>query len=493
MTRAGSRDPAGEPHGAMPHHWKVLAVPSLAVFAVLLDFTIVSIAFPDIRRSFPGTSLGELSWILSAYAIVFAAFLAAAGRLADRFGRRRFFLSGVAVFLVASAACGAALTAPVLIAMRAVQGVGAAILFPTSLALLLAAFPPRQRATATAIWSAAGAVAAALGPSLGGLLVAALGWRAIFFLNLVIGLPGAARARSLLHESRTPDAPFPDIAGAVVLSVGVGALALGLVEGNAWGWTSERTLLALGSAPLLLGVAVMRSARHRAPILAPALFGIRSFRAASTAYSLFAVGFFSLLFTNALFLTGVWHYSVLHAGVAATPAPLVTAIAAPIGGRLADRHGPRVVAIPGALGFALGTLLYAVTTSPNGSYAREFLPGALVMGVGIGLAVAGFAAGTVAELPRHLYATASAIAAALRQIGAALGIAAVVLVIGGAPHDITGFHRVWVLMTGTSTLAAIVGLLIRPVHSSPAATRTTRSKTLAPDSATPRRLPEGAE
>ena len=435
----------------------VLVVTSLAVFLVLLDFTIVSLAFPAIHRSFPDASLGELSWILTAYAIVFAAFMVTAGRLADREGCRRLFLFGVAVFVVASAACAAAPSAAALIAMRAVQGLGAAILFPTSLALLLAATPPGRRAMATAIWSAAGAVAAALGPSLGGVLVAWLGWRAVFFINVAIGLPGLARARSL-PDAGAQRGPAPDLVGAAVLSAGIGIIVLGLVEGNAWHWTSPRILAALAAAPLLLGIALTRSTRHPAPALELRLFRIRSFRSASAGYALFAVGFFGLLLTNALFLTEVWRYSILQTGIAATPAPLVTALTAPLGGRLADRHGPRAVAVPGAVAFALGTLVYATQTRPHGAYAQDFLAAALVMGVGIGLAVAGFAAGTVAELPRDLYATATAVAAAMRQIAAALGIAAIVLLLGPAPHDIAGFHRAWALMAASSLMAAVLGV-----------------------------------
>src|SRR5215470_9848576 len=188
----------------MERRWQVLLVTSVAVFMSFLDVTIVNIAFPDIRSSFPHDSLSQLSWILNAYSIVFAAALVPAGRLADRLGRRRFFFLGVFVFLAASVVCGAAPSVDMLIAARAVQAVGGAMLVPASLGLLLPEFPLERRATAIALWSATGAIAAATGPSLGGLLVDWQGWRAVFFVNLLIGLPALLPARALLRESREP-------------------------------------------------------------------------------------------------------------------------------------------------------------------------------------------------------------------------------------------------------------------------------------------------
>src|ERR1700759_5416009 len=181
----------------MQRKWLVLAVTSVAVFMSFLDATIVNIAFPSIRASFPGAGLGELSWVINAYNIVFASLLVPAGRLADRVGRKRLFLAGVALFLAASAACGLPPSVGALTAARAVQAIGAAALVPTSLGLLLPEFPLAQRATATALWGATGGIAAATGPALGGVLIAAFNWRAVFFVNLFIGLPALIPARRL--------------------------------------------------------------------------------------------------------------------------------------------------------------------------------------------------------------------------------------------------------------------------------------------------------
>src|SRR5215210_5184003 len=262
----------------MQRKWQVLLVTSVAVFMSFLDVTIVNIAFPDIRASFGDSSLASLSWILNAYNIVFAALLVPAGRLADRFGRRRTFVAGLLTFLAASVAAGLAPSVEVLVGARVVQAAGAAPLVPTSLALLLPEFPLSQRATATGIWGATGAIAAALGPSLGGALVDTAGWRWVFFVNLAIGLPALIPARRLLREAREPSpGPLPDGVGAGLLVAAVALLSLGIVKGEDWGWGSGRVAGALAAGVVLLVLFGVRSSRHPAPVVEPALFRVRSF------------------------------------------------------------------------------------------------------------------------------------------------------------------------------------------------------------------------
>src|SRR5215470_17001919 len=280
----------------MARRWQVLLVTAVAVFMSFLDVTIVNIAFPDIRASFPESSLAALSWILNAYAIVFAAALVPAGRLADRFGRRRFFFLGTLLFLAASVVCGAAGSVDVLIAARTVQALGGALLVPASLSLVLPEFPLERRATATALWGATGAVAAAVGPSLGGVLVDATSWRWVFFVNLAIGLPALIPARRLLHETRDEHpGPLPDALGVVLLVAGVALLSLGIVEGKDWGWDSARVLGSLAAAALLLIAFLVRSARHPAPVVDLGLLRVRSFAVANAGVFLFALGFYALL------------------------------------------------------------------------------------------------------------------------------------------------------------------------------------------------------
>jgi EmrB/QacA subfamily drug resistance transporter len=458
-------------HGAsrgalMARRWQILLVTSVGVFMTFLDVTIVNIAFPDLEASFPESSLAQLSWILNAYAIVFAAALVPAGRLADRFGRRRFFFAGLLLFLAASVICGAAGSVEVLIGARVVQALGGAMLVPASLALVLPEFPLERRATATALWGATGAVAAAAGPSLGGLLVDWQGWRAVFYVNLLIGLPALVPARRLLRESREPQASLPDALGAVLLAGGVGALALGIVEGPDWGWSSTRVVGAFAASAVLLGVFVRRSARHPAPVIELSLFRVRSFAVANAGGFVFALGFYALLLCNVLFLTGVWGYSILEAGIALTPGPLMAAVAAPIGGRLSDRFGQRFVAVPGGLAFAAGALLFTLGMGEQASYVKDFLPATLLTGTGVGLSFAAFGSAAVAELPRSRYATGGAISNCFRQIGAVLGISALIVVLGtpSVADPLGDFHRAWALMALTGALAAVIGIALGRVH-----------------------------
>ncbi|HEY3002931.1 MAG TPA: MFS transporter [Kribbellaceae bacterium] len=457
----------------MSRPWKVVLVTSVAVFMALLDVTIVNIAFPDIRRSFPADPLADLSWILNAYNVVFAAALVPAGRLADRFGRRRFFLAGIVVFLAASVACAAAGTVIVLVIARIVQAVGAAVLVPTSLSLVLPEFPPAKRATATALWTATGAVAAATGPSLGGLLVDWQGWRWVFLVNLVIGLPALLPAARLLRESKDEQATgWPDLAGTVLLATAVAALALAMVKGQDWGWGSARVLGGLIAFGVLTGAFTIRSTRHAAPVIDLSLFRIRSFSVANAGAFVFGVGFFAQLLNGVLFLTGVWGYSALKAGVALTPGPIAAAVCAPVAGRLADRFGQRVIAIPGCVLFAAGALLLALSTATERHYVTNYLPGLVLAGAGIGFALPAFGSAAVAELPPARFATGSGVAACFRQLGAVVGIAGLVAVLGATTEPLDAARRAWVLISVTGAVAALTGAALGRISTRPTARAT---------------------
>ena len=322
---------------------------------------------------------------------------------------------------------------------------------------MLPEFPLEKRATATALWGATGAVAAATGPALGGLLVGWQSWRWVFFVNLLIGIPALVPARRILRETpRAGRRRCPDALGAVLLAVGVGALALAIVQGPDWGWSSARVIGAFVLSAVSLVLFLVRSSRHPAPVIELSLFKVRSFAVANAGGFVFALGFYALLLCNVLFLTGVWGYSIVKAGVAVTPGPLMAALSAPIGGRLSDRFGQRVVAVPGGLVFAAGALLFATTVDASSAYATEFLPATILTGIGVGLSFASFGSAAVAELPRDRFATGGAINNTFRQIGAALGISALIAVLGPAAGvDISHFHRAWALM-------AITGGRLRP-------------------------------
>jgi len=449
----------------MARRWIVLLITSVAVFMALLDVTIVNIAFPSIRRTFAGAPLSDLSWILNAYNVMFAAALVPAGRLADRFGRRRFFLAGIVVFLLASVACAAAGSVGMLIAARTVQALGAAVLMPTSLSLVLPEFPPARRATAIALWTATGAVAAATGPSLGGVLVDWQGWRWVFLVNVIIGAPALVPAVRVLREGRAEHATgWPDLPGAALLATGVGALALAVVKGQDWGWGSAGVLGCLGAALLLLAWFTIRSRHHAMPVIDLSLFRIRSFATATAGTFVFGIGFYAQLLNGVLFLTGVWGYSALSAGFALTPGPIAAALCAPIAGRLADRFGQRVLAVPGGLLYGCGALLLATRIGPAHAYLTAFLPGIVLAGIGIGLVLPAFGSAAVAELPPARFATGSAIAACARQIGAVVGIAGLVAVLRASGGPLEGAHTVWALVAAAGLVSAMVGVALGRVR-----------------------------
>lgn len=449
----------------MQRKWLVLAVTSVAVFMSFLDATIVNIAFPSIRASFPSASLGELSWVINAYNIVFASLLVPAGRLADRVGRKRVFLGGVVLFLAASAACGLAPSVGVLTIARAIQAAGAAALVPTSLGLLLPEFPLEQRATATALWGATGGIAAATGPALGGVLVSAFDWRAVFFVNLFIGVPAIVPARRLLREVREehPGA-FPSPLGIALLVGAIGTLSLALVDGGQWGWGSARIAGAFAAAAGLALAFVAHCARSRRPLVELSLFRVRSFAVATLGAFIFALSFFALLLSNALFLTGVWHYSSIRAGIALTPGPLMATLFSPIAGRLSDRFGQRVVAAPGGVVFALGCALFATRVGASPHYAATFLPATLLTGAGVGLTFGGFASAAVAELPRDRFSTGSGIFSMFRQLAAVIGIAVLVALLDAGGATIVTFHQVWALMIAGGVGSALTALCLGRVR-----------------------------
>jgi EmrB/QacA subfamily drug resistance transporter len=459
----------------MERHWRVLIVTAVAVFMGFLDVTIVNVAFPDIESSFSDASRSDLSWVLNAYNIVFAALLVPAGRLADLVGRRRMFLTGVVGFVVASVLCGVAPSLEWLVTARVLQAAAGAILVPTSLALLLPEFPAQKRATAVALWSATGAVAAALGPSLGGVLVDQIGWRWVFFVNVPIGLAALVPARRVLRERRDPSGILPDALGSLLLVAGVGALALGIVKGQEWGWESARVIGSFAAAALLLPGVVLRSARHRAPVIELGLFRRRSFAVANGGMFSFSTAFYALLLCNVLFLTQVWGFSILAAGFAVTPGPLMAATFAPLGGRLSDRFGQRVVALPGALLFATGCTLFATGLDGSPDYATEFLIPTMLTGAGVGLSFAAWGSAAVAELPPERFATGSAVLACVRQLGAVLGIAVLIAVLEGAAARgaLGGFAEAYTLMAGVAVLTALLALAlgrVRVVAPAPVAT-----------------------
>jgi EmrB/QacA subfamily drug resistance transporter len=441
----------------------VLAVVSAAVFMASLDLFVVNVAFPDIQRDFGGTSLANLSWVLNGYTIVFASLLVPLGRAADRLGRRRFFVGGLLLFVASSAAAAAAPSIVTLVAARVVQAVGAAALMPTSLALLLAEIPLEKRANAIGIWAATGGIAAAAGPPLGGLLVEA-SWRWVFLINLPVGLAAAVAASRVLRESSDPEhARRPDAAGAALLTAAVGLLALGLVKAPDWGWANDRTIAALAGSIVALASFVIRSARHPAPVVELPMLRVRSFSMAATAALLFSAGFGAMLLGGVLFLTQVWHYSVLEAGVAFAPGPFTAAVFALPAGRLGPRFGPHVLTALGCTIFGIGAAWWALRTGTHPAFASELLPGMILTGVGVGLTLPSVSAAAVSALPPARLATGSAVLQMARQLGIALGVAILIAIFGHpAPGDaLAHFHNGWWFIAGVALAGALAGSRIQ--------------------------------
>ena len=441
----------------------VLLVASLGVFMAFIDATIVNVAFPSIRLSFPTATLGSLSWVLNAYNVVFAAFLVPAGRFSDLLGRRRVFTVGVAIFTLASVLCAAAPSLGLLIAARVLQAFGAAAMVPASLALVLHAFGPARRAHAVALWGAIAAIAAGLGPAVGGLLVELQNWRLTFLVNLPIGLLAVFLAGRRLVESRAPGRrSMPDLAGAGLFALAIALLTFAIVEGPEQGWTSPLVLVPAAAAVLIGLLFARRCTWHPSPVFDIDLLRIRSFTAANTLSLLVGAGYFAYLLCNVLFLTTVWGYSELDAGLALTPAPFVAAAVARPLGRLIDRVGYAGVAIPGAIVWTTGVVLLLTVVGPTPDFVGQWLPIMAVLGVGAGATLPTLAAASVAAAPGERFATATALNSVARQLGAVLGVALLVAVVGTPnPHDaqavLDAFDNGWTFAAACLGSAVLLG------------------------------------
>ena len=453
----------------MLHHYRVLVIVSVATFVAGLDLFIVNIAFPSIQRDFAGTSDATLSWVLSGYAIVTAALLVPAGRIADLLGRKRLFVAGLVTFVFASALCAAAPGAGWLIAARVLQAAGGAILMPASLALVLAEFPPKQRALAVAVWSATGAIAAAAGPPIGALLVQA-SWRWVFLVNLPVGLVTVALAARVLSESRDPEARLvPDLLSAVLIAFASSALMLAIVQGQSWGWTSGRIVGLLASSVVLTAAFLYRSTRHVSPVLELGLFRSRAFSAANIASILFFAAFGAMLLSNVLFLTRVWHEDIIRAGLQISPGPITAAVFAVPGSILAGRFGQRVIAAVGALLFACGGAWWLTHVGLQPHYATAFLPGMLAGGAGVGFVIPTLASAVAGSLPPARFATGSAVYGMTRQFGIALGVAVLIAVLSGADKSgaLASFRNGWEVMMAAAIASSIAAVTIGRIRSEP--------------------------
>jgi EmrB/QacA subfamily drug resistance transporter len=437
----------------------VLAVASASSFLVYLDATIVNVAFPDIRASFSGATLAGLSWILSAYGLVFAALLVPGGRYADVVGGRRLFLAGLAAFTAGSVLCASAPSVPLLVAARVLQAAGGALLVPASQLLVMAAFPPEQRMKVIGVMAGVAALASALGPVLGGLMVDLGGWRLVFLVNLPIGLAALVLGRRMPAPPVRSMVSRPDLLGSLLAVAAVGALALGAVQGPVWGWGDPRTIASFVASALLTPLLVWRCARHPAPVLELGLFRGRSFSTGNVGALLLGTSFFGLVLANSLFLTQVWGYSVLRTGLAIAPGPLASAAAAIIAGRFTDRVDPRRFILPGAVISALAAVWLATQVGPEPAFLAEWLPATLLMGIGVGLGFATIVAVCVRDLGPAQLGIGSGMSATTRQLGAVLGVAVLIAILGPAPGS-DAYDAGWWAMGALALLAVVPIALI---------------------------------
>ncbi len=437
--------------------WLTLYLTSMGQAMAILQSSVLNIAFPSIEASFGGTPRSTLAWTITGYGIGSAALLLLAGRLADMHGRRRVFLLGVAVFTVASLGCGLAPSPGWLIALRVVQSIGASLMVPTSLSLLLPMFPDTRRSLAIGIWGATGAVAGAAGPPVGAAIIEVLDWRWVFFINVPIGIAIIVVGRSVLpsiksetHERRL------DLVGVPVGTAGVGLLTLALLQGSSWGWLDVRVLLCFVMAPLLMAVLVWRSAVHPEPLLNLSLFRHRRFNVASAAALTFNLGVSAAWFTAPVYFQTVGGWSALEAGVAVIPSPIVVLVLSPRVGAIADRGHLKVGIFSGMAASAVALVSMGLLLEAEPNYWVAYFPFALLYGAGLAFAWSMVTGAALVGIDEDLYGVANGASLTARTIGSAVGVAMVIAIVGPAVDaGHSDWRPVWFAIATTFTVSSI--------------------------------------
>ncbi len=455
----------------------VLAVASGAAFLAMLDATVVNLAVADLHTDFPAVAIGDLSWVITIYAITFAALLAPGGRFADLLGRRALLAGGAFVFTTMSLAAAVAPSFGILLVARGLQGAGAAAMIPASLAVILADTPPERRAAAIGAWSAAGALAAAAGPTIGGALVDAAGWRAVFVVTIPAGLallaatqllPAGRERRSAGDEPRAVGgergsvggerARTPDLLGTLLLAAGVGGLALGVSRGAAWGWGDLRTLAAIAGGLTGLAVVLVRSRSHPAPAVEVGLWRSRTFALANLASLIYGAVLFSWLLVGVLFLTQVWGYTPLETGLAMTPGAVSAALVALGCGPLVARHGPRPVVLAGLGTLAAAGVWVVLAVDDTPAFVALWLPAGTLVGVGMGAIATGMSSAAALSVAPAQFAAGVGLNQAARAVGGALGVAAMATILRGtdpaAAASYLGVYEMCIALLGAAAVVS---------------------------------------
>jgi EmrB/QacA subfamily drug resistance transporter len=401
--------------------WWTLAAVAFGLFMIMLDNTIVNVALPSIEHSLH-MSISSLEWIVTAYALTFAALLITGGKLGDMFGRRKMFVVGLAVFTLASLACGLAPSAGFLIGARAVQGIGAALMNPATLSIITATFPPKERGQAIGIWAGVSALALAIGPLLGGLIVDNINWHWIFYVNVPVGVVGIVVSRFFISESRdTSHEQSIDLPGLVTSGLALLALSYALIEGNKHGWMSAEILGLFAGAAVLLASFVLLEMRQRLPMLDLSLFRIGSFAGANLVAMLVSLGMFGVFFFVSLYVQNVLGYSPTKAGAIFLPMTVLIILVAPIAGKLSDRIGSRWLMGAGMSTLGVSLLLYQRIGLHTGFWS--LLPQLLLGGVGMALTMSPMTSAAMGSVPVDKAGVGSGVLNSFRQVGGSLGIA----------------------------------------------------------------------
>ena len=447
--------------------WWTLAAVSFGLFMIMLDNTVVNVALPAIQRDL-GVGLSELEWIVSGYALTFAALMLVGGKLADAYGRRLLFVIGIAVFTLASLACGLATSGDMLIAARIAQGAGAAMMNPATLSIIAATFPARQRGTAIGIWAGVSALALAIGPLVGGLLTDHASWHWIFFVNVPVGILGIAASFLLIDESRDPTHERLDLPGLATSAIGLFALTYGLIEANTYGWGSPRIVGAFAIAAAGLLAFLLLERHQRAPMLDLTLFRNRTYVGANLVVLLVALAMFGVFFFLSLYMQNVLGFTAVQAGAAFLPMTILVIVVAPIAGRVSDRFGSRGLMTAGMALLSVQLVYFSQLGTDETFWT--LLPGLVLGGVGLSLTMTPSAAAAIRAVPVEKAGVGAAVLNAFRQVGGSVGIALMGAIMAAQlsePPSIAsfmrGFEHALLVAAGIAIAGAIVaGALIRP-------------------------------
>jgi EmrB/QacA subfamily drug resistance transporter len=448
--------------------WWTLGAVAFGLFMIMLDNTVVNVALPSIGRDFD-TGLSELEWVVNGYALTFGVLMLTGGKLADLLGRRRIFIAGLAIFTLASLACGLATSAEFLIGARIVQGVGSALMNPATLSIIIATFPPRQRGMAIGIWAGVSAMALAIGPLVGGLLTEHGHWSWVFFINVPVGIAGIVVARLVIDESRDTSAVQRlDLPGLAASAIALFALTYGLIEANKHGWTSPLILSLFAVAAVGLVAFVLLEQHQRVPMLDLSLFRNATFAGANAVMMLVGLAMFGVFLFVTLYMQNVLRYSPTEAGAAFLPMTILIVILAPIAGKLSDRVGSRWL-MSGGMALVSLSLLLNTRLDATSSY-WDVLPPLLLGGAGMGLAMTPTTAAAMGSVPMDKAGVGSAVLNSMRQVGGSLGIAILGAIVASyitvGPTDpraqaqfLDGFHAALYVAAGIALVGAIVAVV----------------------------------